>query len=288
MMTRLLKKCIVLSVGLHVVVAALLIAAAAFFITKPEKVTPTLSMIAPEVLDNLLNPQAAPAATKVTPTPPQPPVQRNRTPEPPTPRPPVKTIVPTPPKQITPKPAPKKASTPKSKPTPKKTTRPPKPATKRPTIKINTNTKTVNGGDSSANSAPKKQTRPAVNTEGLGKTVQNLRTQLSAGIKVNVSGANAAAFASYAQYVVSVYRRTWEPLIPKTLARSRVAVVSVTVDRTGKVLSARIIQKTGDAALDRSVQRALDRVRSIGKPFPSGSNDSKRTFTLDFTPRIRG
>ena len=44
-MTRLLKKCIFLSVGLHVVVAALLIAAAAFFITKPEKVTPTLSMI---------------------------------------------------------------------------------------------------------------------------------------------------------------------------------------------------------------------------------------------------
>ena len=38
-----------------------LIAAAAFFITKPEKVTPTLSMIAPEVLDNLLNPQTAPA-----------------------------------------------------------------------------------------------------------------------------------------------------------------------------------------------------------------------------------
>jgi TonB family protein len=67
-----------------------------------------------------------------------------------------------------------------------------------------------------------------------------------------------------------------------------VAVVSVTVDRTGKVLSARVVRKTGDAALDRSVQSALDRVRSIGKPFPSGSNDSKRTFTLDFTPRIQG
>ena len=118
--------------------------------------------------------------------------------------------------------------------------------------------------------------------------MKNLRTQLSAGIKVNVSGANAAAFTSYAQYVVSVYRRTWEPLIPKTLARSRVAVVSVTVDRTGKVVSARVVRKTGDAALDRSVQSALDRVRSIGKPFPSGSNDSKRTFTLDFTPRIQG
>ena len=287
-MTRLLKKCIFLSIGLHVLVAALLIAAAAFFITKPEKVPPTLSMIAPEVLDNLLNPQTAPAVqTRVTPTPPQPPVQRNRTPEPPTPRPPKKVTpvpTPTPPKKVTPKPSPKKAV-----PT-KKASRPPKstPTNKRPSIKISSNTKTVNGGGSTSRPLVAPAKRPSVNTEGLGKTVQNLRTQLSAGIKVNVSGANATAFTSYAQYVVSVYRRTWEPLIPKTLARSRVAVVSVTIDRTGKVLSARVVRKTGDAALDRSVQSALDRVRSIGKPFPSGSNDSKRTFTLDFTPRIRG
>ena len=286
-MTRLLKKCIFLSIGLHVLVAALLIAVAAFFITKPEKVAPTLSMIAPEVLDNLLNPQSAPVQPRVTPKPPQPPVQRNRIPEPPTPRPPKKVApvpTPTPPKKVTPKPLPKKASP------AKKTTRPPKsnPAKNRPAIKINSSTKTVNGGGSISRPSVAPSKRPSVNTEGLGKTVKNLRTQLSAGIKVNVSGANAAAFTSYAQYVVSVYRRTWEPLIPKTLARSRVAVVSVTVDRTGKVLSARVVRKTGDAALDRSVQSALDRVRSIGKPFPSGSNDSKRTFTLDFTPRIQG
>ena len=285
-MTRLLKKCIFLSIGLHVLVAALLIAVAAFFITKPEKVAPTLSMIAPEVLDNLLNPQSAPMQSRVTPAPPQPPVQRNRAPEPPTPRPPKKVApvpTPTPPKKVAPKPLPKKAS-PTKKTTPPKST----PAKKRPPIKINASTKTVNGGGSTSRPPVTPAKRPSVNTEGLGKTVKNLRNQLSAGIKVNVSGANAAAFTSYAQYVVSVYRRTWEPLIPKTLARSRVAVVSVTVDRTGKVLSARIVRKTGDAALDRSVQSALDRVRSIGKPFPTGSNDSKRTFTLDFTPRIQG
>ena len=67
-MTRFLKKCIFLSVGLHVVVAALLIAAAAFFITKPEKVTPTRSMSAPEVLENLLHPPTAPAQARVTPS----------------------------------------------------------------------------------------------------------------------------------------------------------------------------------------------------------------------------
>ena len=130
--------------------------------------------------------------------------------------------------------------------------------------------------------------RPKVDSSKLTGRVKSLRSQLSAAIKVNVSGANAAAFTSYAQYVVSVYRRTWQPLIPKNLTRSRVAVVEVTIDRTGRVLSSRITRKTGDAALDRSVQSALDRVKTIGKDFPAGSKDSKRTFTLDFTPRIRG
>ena len=62
----------------------------------------------------------------------------------------------------------------------------------------------------------------------------------------------------------------------------------MTIDRNGRVLSARIIRRTGDAALDKSVQRALDKVRSVGKSFPSSSRDTKRTFTLDFTPIIGG
>ena len=114
-----------------------------------------------------------------------------------------------------------------------------------------------------------------------------MRNQFLATIKVNVAGANAAAFNPFANLVVGVYRRTWEPLIPRGLARPRIAKVSVTIDRSGRVLSARITRRTGDVELDRSVQRAIDRVKTIGKPFPAGSRDSQRTFTLDFTPRKR-
>ena len=103
-----------------------------------------------------------------------------------------------------------------------------------------------------------------------------------------MSGSNRAAFATYAQHVVAVYRRAWQPLIPKNLARARIAEVSVTISRDGRVITARIIRRTGDAALDKSVQRALDKVRSVGKSFPSGSRDAKRTFILDFTPIIGG
>ena len=276
-MSRLLKKCIFLSIGLHVLVAALLIAAAVFFIAKPDKVQPTLSMIAPEVLDNILNPKP----TKPSPVKPTPTVRRNVVPQPPKPVQPNK-VVPIPPRKVQNPPAPKKPA-----PLPKATkpTRPKRPSSKN--IRIATSTKNVGSNAPKPVTTPA-PTRPKVDSSKLTGTVQNLRSQLSAAIKVNVSGANAAAFTSYAQYVVSVYRRTWQPLIPKNLTRSRVAVVEVTIDRTGRVLSSRITHKTGDAALDRSVQSALDRVKVIGKAFPAGSKDSKKTFTLDFTPRIRG
>ena len=276
-MSRLLKKCIFLSIGLHVLVAALLIAAAVFFIAKPDKVQPTLSMIAPEVLDNILNPKP----TKPSPVKPAPTVRRNVVPQPPKTVQPNK-VVPIPPRKVQNPPAPKKPA-----PLPKATkpTRPKRPSSKN--IRIATSTKNVGSKAPKPVTTPV-PTRPKVDSSKLTGTVQNLRSQLSAAIKVNVSGANAAAFTSYAQYVVSVYRRTWQPLIPKNLTRSRVAVVEVTIDRTGRVLSSRITRKTGDVALDRSVQSALDRVKTIGKAFPAGSKDSKRTFTLDFTPRIRG
>jgi protein TonB len=276
-MSRLLKKCIFLSIGLHVLVAALLIAAAVFFIAKPDKVQPTLSMIAPEVLDNILNPKP----TKPSPVKPAPTVRRNVVPQPPKPVQPDK-VVPIPPRKVQNPPAPKKPA-----PLPKATkpTRPKRPSSKN--IRIATSTKNVGSNAPKPVTTPA-PTRPKVDSSKLAGTVQNLRSQLSAAIKVNVSGANAAAFTSYAQYVVSVYRRTWQPLIPKNLTRSRVAVVEVTIDRTGRVLSSRITRKTGDAALDRSVQSALDRVKVIGKAFPVGSKDSKKTFILDFTPRIRG
>ena len=268
-MSRLLKKCLFLSIGLHILLAAMLIFCTAFFVAKPEKIMPTLSMIAPDVLDNLINPQRVSTPKPI----PQPPVRRIVTPTPP------RKVTPTPPRKVTPTP-PKKETHP-SKPSKRKANLKPE----RKVIRSSKNTQTNKGVTSRPqNNQPKS---PSVNAKDL-KNIKNLRTQLSAAINVNVTGANKAAFTSYANFVVGVYRRTWEPLIPSGLARSRIAKVSVIIRRDGRVLSAKITNKTGDAALDRSVQHALDSVKRIGKPFPSGSKDSKRTFMLDFTPRIRG
>ena len=276
-MTRLLKKCFFLSVGLHVLLVAVLILGAAFLVTQPEKVPAVLSMIAPSELENLLNPPV-PAQTK--PNINQPSAVRHTQVTPP--RPPVKPIV-QPPRVTPPKPKP----TPRPKnPTPTK----PKPKTKstaKTPSQIRVNIGNPKNHTNKTRPTPSRPVNPAVSSKEVSNALKGLNN-LSAKINVQVSGSNRAAFATYAQHVVAVYRRAWQPLIPKNLARTRIAEVSVTIDRSGRVIRASITRRTGDAALDKSVQRALDKVRSVGKSFPSGSRDAQRTFILDFTPIVGG
>jgi protein TonB len=278
-MSRLLRKCFFLSVGLHVLLVAVLILGAAFLVTQPEKVVPVLSMIAPKILDDLLSPSTPP---QTKPNINQPSATRH--PEVTPPRPPVKPVVQppvvTPPKppKVQPKPRPKN-------PKPNRPKKPKNTAKKPSDIKVNIGNTKNHTNKTRPN--PPRPVKPAINAKDVNTALKGLNN-LSAKIKVQVSGSNRAAFATYAQHVVAVYRRAWQPLIPKNLARTRIAEVSVTIDRTGRVISARIIRRTGDAALDKSVQRALDKVRSVGKSFPSGSRDAKRTFILDFTPIIGG
>ena len=279
-MSRLLKKCFFLSVGLHVLLVAVLILGAAFLVTQPEKLPPVLSMIDPNVLDDLLSPSTPPQSKPNINQP-----SATRHPEVTPPRPPVKPVIQPPkPRPNPPKPRP---NPPKPRPTNPNPTKPkPKNTAKKPSdIKVNIGHPKNHTNKTRPN--PPRPVKPAINAKDVNSALKGLNN-LSAKIKVQVSGSNRAAFATYAQHVVAVYRRAWQPLIPKNLARARIAEVSVTISRDGRVITARIIRRTGDAALDKSVQRALDKVRSVGKSFPSGSRDAKRTFILDFTPIIGG
>ena len=279
-MSRLLKKCFFLSVGLHVLLVAVLILGAAFLVTQPEKLPPVLSMIDPNVLDDLLSPSTPPQSKPNINQP-----SATRHPEVTPPGPPVKPVIQPPkPRPNPPKPRP---NPPKPRPTNPNPTKPkPKNTAKKPSdIKVNIGHPKNHSNKTRPN--PPRPVKPAINVKDVNSALKGLNN-LSAKIMVQVSGSNRAAFATYAQHVVAVYRRAWQPLIPKNLARARIAEVSVTISRDGRVITARIIRRTGDAALDKSVQRALDKVRSVGKSFPSGSRDAKRTFILDFTPIIGG
>ena len=62
--------------------------------------------------------------------------------------------------------------------------------------------------------------------------------------------------------------------------------VSVTIANDGTVISARIITPSGDAGLDASVQRTLERVRFIA-PFPEGATEKERTYIINFNPKVK-
>ncbi len=104
----------------------------------------------------------------------------------------------------------------------------------------------------------------------------------SSSTSVEIPGPGGEAYANYAQVVKSIYTAAW--IVPTSAKDDATAIVKVVIAMDGTVISADIIRSSGDALVDSSVRRALDRVPSVA-PFPAGSKDSKREFTLSFTPK---
>jgi len=98
-------------------------------------------------------------------------------------------------------------------------------------------------------------------------------------------GGGGIPYAGFNDALVSAYMRAW--LIPDELASSSAKLrVSVTIRRDGTVISSRIQSRSGNSALDASVQRALDKVTFVA-PFPASVKDAQKTFWLEFDPRAR-
>jgi TonB family protein len=123
----------------------------------------------------------------------------------------------------------------------------------------------------------------------LSSTIGALRTGLSGSTSVSVPGTGGATYASYTSFVDLVYRTAWAPLKPReTGDRSLSVLVRVVIARNGEVVDSAITRRSGNAALDRSVQTVLDRVRTIGRPFPEGARDDQREFHIEFNLESRG
>jgi TonB family protein len=58
------------------------------------------------------------------------------------------------------------------------------------------------------------------------------------------------------------------------------------VARDGRIIRATIVDRSGNRVLDLSVQKALDSVTKL-PPFPEGSRDDQRTFTIDFNLKAK-
>ncbi len=115
-----------------------------------------------------------------------------------------------------------------------------------------------------------------------------LRQQLSSGtttVELLGPGGGGIPYANFKQAVFSVYYNAWNP--PAVIANeSAVTKATVIIARDGTVISARITEPSGDAAMDASVQRALERVK-YAAPLPEGTSEPQRTLTIIFDLRAK-
>jgi TonB family protein len=284
-MNRLQKKCFFAAAGFHLLLVLILLIGPAFLSSNSKHEDVQQLKIIPSILFDQGpsgggNPNAAPPASaspaqpKPTVTPPaQPPVvEKTSTPEPP-PKEKVKEVAL--PKAETPTLEPAKNSKPKIIVSTTPVIRKPNAANDAKAAKAAADDKAKEAADARA------RTLAAIN-----KASTNIRNGLSQGTKIEMdfgSGGGGPSYGNYKQAILGAYDRVWDA--PEGIAGNEASVtVSVTIARDGTVISARIIRPSGDAQMDASVRRALDRVSFIA-PFPDGATDRQRTFEFDLRSR---
>jgi TonB family protein len=113
-----------------------------------------------------------------------------------------------------------------------------------------------------------------------------LKKNFTPGTVVDMPGnSGGAAYASYRDAIATIYYEAWTPpgATDNEEANTR---VSVTIANDGTVISARIVTPSGDAKVDASIQRTLERVTFIA-PFPKGAVEKERTYIINFNLKAK-
>ena len=284
-MNRSQKKCLVASVATHALLLTILIFGPAFLVSH-DKMTdmPVLDVIPSKLIDEAAfgggNPKAQPpppapqpalAKPEPEPVPPQP------QPKPPEP---VKQPTPEPVKEI-------KHSEESAEANEKPSLKPLKhkieistELVKRKPNSTSKKTTTSSDAEAQAEKRAKEAARMAFN-----RAVRSLRDGLSSSTTVDPPGPGGEAYANYAQVVKSIYEHAW--IAPEDATdNDGTTKASVTIARDGTVISARVIRSSGDSAVDRSVERTLERVKFVAV-FPEGAKEARRTFTINFNLKAK-
>jgi TonB family protein len=256
-MNRLQKKCLMATAGIHLLLLVILFVGPAFFSArqKPDDLQ-VLDVIPANLID-------APFNSGVKNAQPPPPVVQSA------PQPPVPIPVVTPPtlvqrleKVFTPEPV---------KPTQNSTENQPH------KIQVNTQLTT--------RTAPENSMADSQRALAIKNAIRNLKKNFSPSTTVDMPGNSSAAYANYASVVKSVYEQAWTPP-DDTASDDANTKVSITIASDGTVVSARILTPSGDASVDASIQRTLDRVTFI-KPFPEGANEKERIYIINFNLKAK-
>jgi len=267
-MNRLQKKCIIATAGIHLLLLLILFVGPAFFYSKPKADDlQVLDVIPANLVDaafssGVANATPPPPAPVTPPAPPTPVVHA----APPPPVPPAPTLTERLEKYFKPEPV--------------------KPAPEKPVIethKILVSTKLVTRTSPKDTPTPdnSQQQRQA---RAIRNALRNLKSNLATSTTVDMPGNSSVAYANYAAAVKSIYEQAW--ILPNDVSDNANTKVSVTIASDGTVITARIVDPSGDAGLDASVQRTLDRVKFIA-PFPEGATDKERTYVINFNPQVK-
>jgi protein TonB len=267
-MNRLQKKCVMATAGVHLLLLVILFVGPAFFYSRPKADDlQVLDVIPAHLIDAAFNSGVANAQ----PPPPAPAAP----PQPPPPVPVVTPPVPVPEKIVKAEPVkpPDKLSPDNLEPVKTAKTEPRK-------IQISTQLVTR----PAPKEAPMSDNSQQRQARAIRSALRNLKSNLASATTVDMPGNSSVAYANYATVVKSVYEQAW--ILPNDVADNANTKVSVTIANDGTVISARIITPSGDAGLDASVQRTLERVKFIA-PFPEGATEKERTYTINFNPQVK-
>jgi TonB family protein len=261
-MNRLQKKCFIATAGFHLLLLVILLVGPAFFNSKPKvDDSQVLNVIPANLIDAAFNSGV-----------------RNAQPPAPTP-----IIAPSAPKAVVSPPTFMQSLEKIFKPEPAKQV-PDTTVGQQHKIQVNTQlvTRTV-----SKNSASHSQNDDSqqLRERALQNAIQNLKNNFTSATTVDMPGDSSVAYANYASVVKSIYEQAWMPP-DNTASDNANAKVTVTIASDGTVISAQVISSSGDDSVDSSVQRTLDRVTFIA-PFPEGTTDKQRTYTINFNLKAK-
>jgi len=295
-MDRLQKKCVFASTGFHLLLAVILLIGPAFVASKsqPDNL-PVLDFVPLKTVDALLsgggNPNANPPPApmqKPLPAPPAPVIK-------PAPTPPAEKVrEPDPPKEVV-----KEVTPPRDEDSldPSKERKPNKPvidftpvvrSTKdaKAEAKVRAEAKARAEAQAQEEAREQQARQEAIRRRrvaaAFGSAANSLEEGRSSGTTIELKGPGGGGvpYANFLQAVKSVYQRTW--IVPDGITDENATVaVSVTIARDGTVVSSRITRSSGNAAVDRSVQVTLDRVK-VAAPLPDDAKENQRTVGINF------
>lgn len=281
-MNHLHQKCILASTGVHALLALILLFCPAFLSPKSKLSEVTPITLYPDLLIDqpFANPGGAPGSRPPAPTPtptPEPPAPVVKPAPAPLPQ-PVKDREVTPPKTST------ESMEVAKEPTKKKMDISLTPVVRKPNTKPSTKPTSNETSEVDAQERQRAERWQQQRLSLYDRSLTNIRSGTGSATKIEEgfgSGNSGPSYASYAAWVWSFYENAWVRPEDATIEDATVEV-SVTIASDGRVIDKRITRRSGDRAVDASVQSVLDRVPTVKRPFPEGAKDKQRSYIIPF------